>query len=485
MQNNDHFDVIIMGAGLSGIGAACHLQKNCPQKSYAILEARASMGGTWDLFRYPGIRSDSDMYTLGYNFKPWTNPKSIADGPAILSYIKETANEFNVLSKIQFNTKVIALSWSTEKTLWTVTSEDTVTKKQKIFTCTYIQSCLGYYNYEKGYTPDFKDIDKFKGTIIHPQFWPEDLDYSNKEVIIIGSGATAVTLLPAMAEKTKHITMLQRSPTYIVSVPNKSLFPKVMSDKIPAKLMYDINRTVHIGISVLQYNLSRNQPNMMKNFFIKSAKKQLPKNYDVKTHFTPKYNPWDERLCVVPNGDLFKSITEGKSSIVTDHIDSFTKDGILLKSGKTLKADIIITATGLELQMLGGIDAVVDNKKPNPKDIIVYKGMMLKDVPNLVFTIGYTNASWTLKADLVATYFCRLINETEKRGKKMFVPESDKPIETEPLMDFKSGYVKRALASGNLPNQGTKTPWKLKQNFISDAINLNYGAINDGFMKFY
>lgn len=474
-----------MGAGLSGIGAACHLQKNCPQKSYAILEARASMGGTWDLFRYPGIRSDSDMYTLGYNFKPWTNPKSIADGPAILSYIKETANEFNVLSKIQFNTKVIALIWSTEKVLWTITCEDTETKKSKIFTCTYLQSCLGYYNYEKGYTPDFKDIDKFKGTIIHPQFWPEDLDYSNKEVIIIGSGATAVTLLPAMAEKTKHITMLQRSPTYIVSVPNKSLFPKVMSDKIPAKLMYDINRTVHIGISVLQYNLSRNQPNMMRNFFIKNAKNQLPKNYDVKTHFTPKYNPWDERLCVVPNGDLFKSITEGKSSIVTDHIDSFTKDGILLKSGKTLKADIIITATGLELQMLGGIDAVVDNKKPNPKDIIVYKGMMLKDVPNLVFTIGYTNASWTLKADLVATYFCRLINETEKRGKKMFVPESDKPIETEPLMDFKSGYVKRALASGNLPNQGTKTPWKLKQNFISDAINLNYGAINDGFMKFY
>ena len=474
-----------MGAGLSGIGAACHLQKNCLNKSYAILEARPSMGGTWDLFRYPGIRSDSDMYTLGYNFKPWTNPKSIADGPAILGYIKETAQEHNVESKIQFNTKIIALNWSTENAQWTIKCEDTKTKKSKVFTCTFLQSCLGYYNYEHGYTPEFEGIKKFKGTIVHPQFWPEDLDYTNKEVVIIGSGATAVTLLPAMAKTAKHVTMLQRSPTYVASVPNRSLFPKVLSDNIPAKLMYDINRTAHIGITILQYNLSRSRPKMMKDFFIKNAKRQLPKDYDVATHFTPKYNPWDERLCAVPNGDLFKSIKSGKSSVVTDHIDSFTKDGILLKSGNTQKADIIITATGLELQMLGGIDAIVDNKKPNPSEVIVYKGMMLKDVPNFVFTIGYTNASWTLKADLVATYFCRLINETDKKGKRMFVPESDKPIETEPLMDFKSGYVQRALASGNLPNQGTKTPWKLKQNFISDAINLNYGSMNDGFMKFY
>ena len=483
-NSNNHFDVIIMGAGLSGIGAACHLQKKCRNKSFAIIEARAAMGGTWDLFRYPGIRSDSDMYTLGYNFKPWTNPKSIADGPSILNYIKETAKEFDIADHIHFNTKITSLSWSTEKKLWTIKCTQTKTKKTIEYTCTFLQCCLGYYNYDHGYTPDFKGVEKFKGKIVHPQFWPEDLNYTNKEVVIVGSGATAVTLLPAMSEKTKHITMLQRSPTYIVSVPNKSLFPKVMNDNLPPKLMYEINRTAHVGITILQYNLSRNKPEMMKNFFIKNAKKQLPKDYDINTHFTPKYNPWDERLCAVPNGDLFKAIKNNKASIVTDQIDSFVEDGILLKSGKTLNADIIITATGLELQMIGGISMEIDGKKVNPSDVIVYKGMMLKDIPNFVFVIGYTNASWTLKADLVSTYFCRLINETEKKGKKIFVPKSDKPIDIEPLMDFKSGYVQRALASGKLPRQGTKTPWKLKQNFIYDAINLNFGSINDGFMKF-
>jgi monooxygenase len=484
-MRKNHVDVIIMGAGLSGIGAACHLQRNCPDKSYIILEARNSMGGTWDLFRYPGIRSDSDMYTLGYNFKPWTNPKVIADGPSILSYIKETAQEYKVEPKIKFNTKVIEIRWSTKDTIWSVHCLNTKTNETTVYTCNYLESCMGYYKYEKGYTPEFKGMDTFKGVIIHPQLWPENLDYTDKEVIVIGSGATAVTLVPAMTDRAKHVMMLQRSPTYVVSVPNKSLFPKKMNEILPSQLMYSINRTAHVGISMLQYSLSRAQPEMMKKFFIKSPMKELSKDYDVATHFTPKYNPWDERLCVVPEGDLFKAINKGKASVVTGHIDTFTKEGIILETGEELKADIIITATGLELQMIGGIKLYIDDTEPNPNDAIVYKGMMIKDVPNFVFVVGYTNASWTLKADLASSYFCRLINETEKLNKKMFVPKSDKPIDTEPIMDFKSGYVQRAIRSGNLPKQGTKAPWKLKQNYIYDALILNYGKIKDGYLKFF
>lgn len=484
-KNENHFDVVIMGAGLSGVGAACHLTRNCPNKTYVVLEARSSMGGTWDLFKYPGIRSDSDMYTLGYNFKPWTNPKVIADGPAILSYIKETAEEYGVEPNIKYNTKIDEAHWDSATSLWTIKCHDAKTNEPIEFTCRFLQSCMGYYRYDKGYTPDFKGVERFKGTIIHPQHWPEDLDYTDKEVVVIGSGATAVTVVPAMTDKAKHVTMLQRSPTYVVSVPNRSLFPKEMTKRIPPQIMYNINRTAHIGISMLQYSLSRSRPEMMKEFFIKNVKKQLPDNYDTDTHFTPKYKPWDERLCAVPNGDLFKVIKQGKASVVTDHIDSFTEKGILLKSGKELKADIIITATGLELEMLGGIKTYIDGKIPNPNDAIVYKGMMIKDVPNFVFIIGYTNASWTLKADLVSAYFCRLINETDKLKKKIFIPESKEKIKTEPLINFKSGYIQRAIASGNLPKQGTKEPWKLKQNFIVDAINLNFGKLNDGFMQFY
>jgi len=486
MKNNaSHFDVIIMGAGLSGIGAACHLQKNCPKKSYAILEARSSMGGTWDLFKYPGIRSDSDMYTLGYNFKPWTNPKSIADGPDILNYIKETAEENNVTSNIHYDTKVKEAHWDSNETLWTIICENSKTKKTITYTCNYIHSCMGYYKYDHGFTPEFKGREKFKGKIVHPQLWPEDLDYKDKEVVVIGSGATAVTLVPAMADKTKHITMLQRSPTYVVSVPNRSLFPKKMNELLPPDIMYNINRTAHLGITVIQYALSRNQPEMMKNFFIKNAKKQLPSDYDIQKHFTPNYNPWDERLCAVPNGDLFKAIKKGKASVVTDQIDTFTKDGILLKSGKELKADIIITATGLELQLIGGIKAFIDGKQYNPKEAIVYKGMMIKDIPNFVFVFGYTNASWTLRADLVSTYFCRLINETEKSGKKIFVTKSDRKLETRPMFDFQPGYIKRAMEAGILPSQGKKEPWLVKQNYILEAIDMNFGSVKDSYMKFY
>jgi cation diffusion facilitator CzcD-associated flavoprotein CzcO len=480
-----HQDIIILGAGLSGIGTACHIKKNSPNKSFVILEARPSVGGTWDLFKYPGIRSDSDMFTLGYNFKPWNDPKVIADGPSILSYIKETANEFELNNNIEFNSQILTANWNSEQCLWTVTCKNSTTNQESVFTSNYLISCLGYYNYEHGFTPHFEGKDSFKGEIIHPQLWPENFDYSNKKVVIIGSGATAVTLAPAMANEAEKVTMLQRSPTYVVSLKNKSLFPAFVKKILPNKFYYTINRGVHISLSILQYQLSRWKPEMMKKFFIKNAQKQLPKDFDVAKHFTPKYNPWDERLCVVPNGDLFKAIRKGKMDVVTDHIEKFTENGILLKSGLELQADIIVTATGLDLKMFGGVKLTLDNLAPNISDAVIYKGMMIKDLPNFAFVVGYTNASWTLKADLVAQYFCKLINTAEKKGKRVFIPQSDKEIEKMPLMDFQSGYIKRATEAGILPQQGTEAPWNLKQNYIYDALNFKYSKLEDGNMKFY
>lgn len=479
------FDVIIMGAGLSGIGTAYHLQKNCKNKSYVILENRASMGGTWDLFKYPGIRSDSDMYTLGYNFKPWTNPQVIADGPHILNYIKETAAENDIEKNIRFNTKIKSANWDSSTSMWTITCINNNTKKEVRYSAKYVISCMGYYNYDRGYKPEFPGEKDFKGTIIHPQFWPENLDYSGKEVVIIGSGATAVTLVPAMTDKAAHVTMLQRSPTYVASVPNRSMLPANLTKNLPIKIQYDLNRAAHIGFGVAQYNLCKSQPELMRSFFKKHAQKQLPKDFDVDKHFTPKYNPWDERVCAVPNGDLFKVLKKGSASIVTDHIEKFTEDGILLKSGQKLKADIIVTATGLEVQMLGGIKTLIDGKEYHSGDGMIYKGMMIKDIPNFAFILGYTNASWTLKADLVAEYFCKLINETEKKKKKIFIPTSNKLLAKEPVIDFSSGYIQRAIQSGKLPHQGKSYPWKLKQNYLVDAMLFKTQKVEDGYLKFY
>lgn len=479
------FDVIIMGAGLSGIGTAYHLQKNCKNKSYIILENRAALGGTWDLFRYPGIRSDSDMYTLGYNFKPWTNPQVIADGKHILSYIQETAEENNIEKNIRLNTKINTSSWDSKSNLWTITCTDNITGQVISFLAKYVISCMGYYNYDKTYKVDFKGENDFKGQIVQPQFWPKDLDYFGKNVVIIGSGATAVTLVPAMTDKAKHVTMLQRSPTYIASIPNKSLLPQSLTKNLPIKIQYDLNRAAHIGFSVFQYNLCKSQPELMRSFFKNEAKKNLPKGYDIDKHFTPKYNPWDERVCAIPDGDLFEVISDGKASIVTDHIEKFIEDGILLKSGKKLKAHIIVTATGLEVQMLGGVKTFIDGKEYHSGDGMIYKGMMIKDIPNFAFILGYTNASWTVKADLVANYFCRLINETEKKKKHYFVAKSDLPIDKEPVIDFSSGYIQRAIQSGKLPSQGKTYPWKLKQNFLVDAVLFKTQKIEDGFLKFY
>lgn len=473
-----------MGAGLSGIGAACHLQKKCKDKSYIILENRATLGGTWDLFRYPGIRSDSDMYTLGYNFKPWTHSKVIAEGHTILDYIKEAAVENDVVKNIRFNTKIIEAHWNSDTHRWTIICKDNVTGKEKRYIGKYVISCMGYYNYEKGYKPDFVGEEDYEGKIIHPQFWPEDLDYSNKEVVVIGSGATAVTLVPAMTDKAKHVTMLQRSPTYVASIPNKSLLPPNLTKNLPVKARYDANRAAQISFAIFQYNLCRAHPQMMKNFFKSQIKKQLPEGYDVDKHFSPKYNPWDERLCAVPDGDMFAAIKKGKVSVETDLIERFTKQGILLKSGKELKADIIVTATGLELQMVGGIKTFIDGKHYDAGTGLIYKGMMIKDVPNFVFIIGYTNSSWTLKADLVCEYFCKLINETEKRNKEVFVPIYDKHLDREPLINMSSGYIQRAIKSGKMPQQGKEYPWKLKQNFLIDALDFKTRKLDDGILKF-
>lgn len=483
-KKSEHLDIIIMGAGLSGIGTACHIKRNLKDKSFAIIENRETLGGTWDLFKYPGIRSDSDMYTLGYSFKPWVHPKSIAEGELILSYIKEAATEYDVEKNIHFNTKIESVHWDSHTHLWTLKCTDNQTQKEVYFSAKYIISCMGYYNYEKGHRPIFKGEKEFKGTIIHPQFWPEDLDYSNKEVVIIGSGATAVTLLPAMAEKAKHVTMLQRSPTYIASIPNRSILPPSSLEKLPIKTQYDLNRAAQISFQIFQYNLCKAQPKLMKRYFKKKAQQQLPKGYDVDKHFSPSYNPWDERVCAVPDGDLFKAIRKGDASIVTDHIDHFLADGILLQSGQKLKADIIVTATGLELQMIGGIKTFIDGKEFKTKDGIVYKGMMIKDIPNFAFVLGYTNSSWSLKADLVANFFCDLIKKTEKKGKNFFVAQSEEPIEKEPVLDFSSGYVQRAIKAGILPSQGAKYPWKLKQNYLVDAFNFKTQKIEDGYLKF-
>ena len=483
MEKNT-FDVIIMGDGLSGIGTAYHLQENCKGKSYIILENRPSLGGTWDLFRYPGIRSDSDMFTLGYSFKPWKYNEAIADGGLILNYIKETASENGIDKHIRFNTKINSADWDSTTNRWTITCTDNKTNKTKTFTAKYVISCMGYYNYEKGHRPKFEGEKKFKGDIIHPQFWPENYDYSGKDVVIIGSGATAVTLVPAMADKAKSVTMLQRSPTYIASIPNRSLIPQQLLKNLPTKVQYGLNRAAQIGLQVTSYNLCQSQPELMKMYFRDHVKRQLPKGYDIEKHFTPKYNPWDERLCAVPNGDLFKVIRAGKANVVTDHIEKFVEDGILLESGKKLKADIIVTATGLELQMLGGIKASIDGKEFKASDGIVYKGLMIKDIPNFAFVLGYTNSSWTLKSDMVGEYFCRLINETERKGKNAFVVKSNKPIEREPALNFGAGYVQRAIQAGVLPSQGVEYPWKLKQNYLLDAANFKFRSIHDKYLKF-
>lgn len=472
----EHVDVIVVGAGISGIGAGYHLQANCPDRSYLILEGRAALGGTWDLFRYPGIRSDSDMYTLGYAFKPWTEAKAIADGPAILSYLNETAAEHGIDQHIRFRHHVKQAAWSTERAAWIVTATGPEGDEVQ-FSCNFLFMCSGYYNYARGHSPDFAGSADFGGQIVHPQHWPEDLDYAGKRVVVIGSGATAVTIVPEMAKTAASVTMLQRSPTYVVSRPAEDRFANWLRAKLPGKLAYDIVRWRNVLLGMFFFNRARKRPERMKERLIGMVREELGPDYDVETHFTPRYNPWDQRLCLVPDGDLFAALREGRASVVTGKIDRFVPEGIRLESGDTLPADIIVTATGLELQLLSDVAFSVDGAPVDLSKCLNYKGMMYSDVPNLASSFGYTNASWTLKADLTCMYVCRLLNTMKRRGLRQATPRiGDDTIEEVPFLDFSSGYVQRAI--DKFPKQGSKKPWKLNQNYARDIMALRYGSVD-------
>ncbi len=477
----DHVDVLIVGAGLSGIGAAWHLQDRCPGKSYAILEARDAIGGTWDLFRYPGIRSDSDMHTLGYRFRPWTAAKAIADGPSIRQYVRDTAQDAGIDKHIRFNHRVVAATWSSEDALWTITA--THEGKAVETTASFLFFCSGYYSYDEAHRPTWEGEQAFEGRIVHPQFWPEDLDYVGKQVVVIGSGATAVTIVPEMARSAAHVTMLQRSPTYVVSRPGEDNIANRLRRLLPAKAAYAATRWKNVLFGMFFFRMARKSPAKVKERLIGMVSAELGPDFDVGTHFTPNYNPWDQRLCLVPDADLFASLREGRASVVTDHIARFTPDGIELASGNHLTADIIVTATGLKLNILGSVKVTVDGRIIDPSKELTYKGMMLSDVPNAAFAFGYTNASWTLKADLTSEFVCRTLNYMDKRGMKIATPvRNDPAMSEEPYLDFTSGYVQRALDI--LPKQGAKTPWKLNQNYALDLMTLRFGRIDDGTMRF-
>jgi cation diffusion facilitator CzcD-associated flavoprotein CzcO len=470
----EHIDVLIVGAGLSGIGAACHLQDECPERSFAILEARGESGGTWDLFRYPGIRSDSDMFTLGYEFRPWPKAHALADGPSILDYVRATARDRGLDKRIRFNRRVVRAEWSSADARWTVSVERGDDGGAETLTCSFLYANTGYYRYDEGYTPELRGVERFQGTVVHPQHWPEQLDCSGKRVVVIGSGATAVTIVPALAETAQHVTMLQRSPTYVLSIPPEDPLARAARRIAPPHLAYRLIRAKNVALASLLFWICRRAPRFMSRLLRAGVAKRLPEGYDVATHFTPSYRPWDQRLCFVPDGDLFAAIAAGRAEVVTDRIETFTERGLRLASGAELEADVVVTATGLNLLMLGGIELVVDGRSVELSRSVAYKGMMLCGVPNMSFTVGYTNASWTLKADLVARYTCRLLRHMGARG-----------LAAEPrtqLLDLASGYVLRAL--DQLPKQISRAPWRLYQSYPRDVLLLRRGSVEDEAMEF-
>ena len=479
----DHVDVLIVGAGLSGIGAGYHLQTNFPGKSYTILEARDALGGTWDLFRFPGVRSDSDMFTLGYHFRPWRSAKAIGDGQSILDYIQETASAYGIERRIRFNHRVVRADWSTDDARWTVTAERTDTGETVTFTAGFLFMCSGYYRYDQGYLPDFPGIERFKGQIAHPQFWSDDVDHAGKRVVVIGSGATAVTMIPAMADDAEHVTMLQRSPSYIISLPGEDPVARVLRKILPDKLAYSIVRWKNVLFMMGIFQLSRRRPKAMKALIRKAQEKALPPGFDIDAHFKPSYDPWDQRMCLVPDNDLFESISAGNVSVATDKIRTFTETGIELESGAQLDADLIVTATGLNLLVLGGIQLSVDGEEVVVPESMSYKGVMLGGVPNFAFTFGYTNSSWTLRADLVSQYVCRLLEHMDSNGYRQCTPTNrDGSITTEPFIDLTSGYVTRSVSQ--FPKQGSRAPWRQYQNYMLDLATLRYRPIDDGVLEF-
>ncbi|MDP2293485.1 MAG: NAD(P)/FAD-dependent oxidoreductase [Actinomycetota bacterium] len=482
----EHYDVVVVGAGISGIGAGYHLQTMCPDRSYVILEGRDDIGGTWDLFRYPGVRSDSDMHTLGYSFKPWTAAKAIADGPSILQYLRDTIREFGIDRHIRFGNLIARAEWSTDQAMWTVTGHRTDTGAEITYTCGYLFMCSGYYSYKGGHTPEFPGIEQFQGQVVHPQQWPEDLDYAGKRVVVIGSGATAMTLVPAMADDVAHVTMLQRSPTYVVSAPDRDVVANALRKVLPDKVAYTITRKKNVAFQQMIYRRTRTSPEKVKATLLKRVRKELGPDYDVAKHFTPSYNPWDQRLCLVPNSDLFKAIKSGKASVVTDHIDTFTTTGIRLQSGEELAADIVVTATGLELVTLGEMEFAVDGEPVDFSTTWTYKGFAYSGVPNLASSFGYVNASWTLRADLTCEYVCRLLNHMRETGTVQCTPRlrpSDAGMPERPwIADFSAGYMQRVMHK--FPRQGDREPWINPQSYTRDKKMFRTSAVDDGAMQF-
>jgi len=475
-------DVLIIGAGLSGIGGACQLRSKCPDQSFVILEAREASGGTWDLFKYPGIRSDSDMYTMSYGFKPWRDAAAIADGDKILSYIREAAAEYDVERHIRYQHRVIAAQWSSSEKRWRVTAERGDTGEQIIISCRFIFSCSGYYDYESGYVPEFAGVEDFQGQVFHAQHWPETLDYTGKRVVVIGSGATAVTLVPTMSHQTSRLVMLQRSPTYIANVPQEDPTAQALRKFLPATWVFRLTRWKKVLFQIYLYRLSRRRPKDLRRFLLGQVRQELGPDYDVAKHFTPRYDPWDQRLCAVPNGDMFAAIREGRAEVVTDHIAHFTATGIQLQSGAHLEADIVVMATGLNLKFAGGVEYRIDGRPIDFTEHYIYRGMMFSDLPNMAFTVGYTNSSWTLKVDLTANYVCRLLNHMNKRGYASVVPRLKGTVEQEPFLDFDAGYVLRSR--NKFPKQGNRLPWKNYQNYIRDFISLRLGKLRDKELEF-
>lgn len=481
--DNEQLDVLIVGAGLSGVGAAAQLSVRSPQKTYAVLEMRGGVGGTWDLFRFPGVRSDSDMFTFGYSFKPWNEGKVLADGPSIRNYVGETAREYGVEQKIRFHHRVHSLSWSTEDARWTARGERTDTGEAFEVSAGFVVNGTGYYSYDEAYTPEFPGADRFKGEIIHPQFWPEDLDYAGKRVIVIGSGATAVTVVPAMADTAEHVTMLQRSPSYVLSLPEIDPVARGFGWFLPDRLVHRLARGKNVVTMLGIFGLSRRWPKLMRRILMRSVRKQLPPGYEVDKHFNPAYDPWDQRLCFVPEGDLFEAISAGDASVVTDRIKEFTEDGILLESGDRLEADLIVTATGLKITPLGGMTLSVDGTEVDVADTVLYRMMMMTGIPNLAWVIGYTNISWTLRCNLTAQYVCRLLNHMDEHGYDYCVPKlDDEQIERAPAIDLQAGYVQRGIDA--FPKQGPVPPWLGSQNFVRDLRYIGRAELEDGALRF-